>query len=53
MTQGLGQGIYEMGMKHLLVLENKEVLKTQMMRVKSKGHRNQQKELPIAKAGTI
>lgn len=42
-------------LEHLVVLENKEVLKTKnkMDRSMSKEHRNQVKELPMAKSGAI
>lgn len=55
MTLGFGQEIYKKHLEHLVVPESKEVLKqkTYSDGGMSKGHRNQLKELQMAKAGTI
>ena len=54
-TLRLGQAVCKMSLEHLKVPESKKVLKTKTKRSwsVSKGCRNQPKELPTAKAGTI
>ena len=53
MDSRTGQGLYKMCLKHLVVTENKEMLKKQNDGFTSKGHRSQLKELLVAKAGII
>lgn len=55
MTLGFGQEIYKKHLGHLVVLESKEVLKQKDLQRwgMSKGHRNQRKELQMAKVETI
>lgn len=53
----LEQGLYKMSLQHLVLPESKEVLKKKqnaptLMGV-YEGHISPQKELPVAKAGTI
>ena len=54
---GLKQEIYKISLEHLVVPEIKDVLKNKTKPHndggRSKGHRNQLKELPMAKAVTI
>ena len=50
----LGQEIYKISLKHLVMPESKELLKTtQINGVMSKGQRIQLKELLMAKAGPV
>ena len=49
----LGQRIYKKSLDNLVVPESKELFKTQNNGVMSKGHKNQMKEFPMVKAGTI
>lgn len=50
-SQELGKGGYTTRLEHLVVPENKEVLKTSKDGGILKGHRSQSKELPLTKAG--
>lgn len=66
MSLGLGQEIYVMSLKHLVAPESKEVSANKTKQIKqtnrkkkdnhrdlSKKHKNQLKELSMAKTGTI
>ena len=59
----MGQDVYKIVLKHLIVTENKKVLKTRKKRkhrtseqkstVVSNGYSSQLKDVPVVKAGTI